>query len=157
MTNISSLKAKKLQLLMALTALVLATLACQTIIGQPSSGVAPTPIVVTRVVQLPAATQLPPVEGEGLSGIVGSETLIALYEAVNPGVVAIRTLSIETGTGLGSGFVIDKEGHIVTNYHVVENVEELEISFSNGFKARGSVIGIDLDSDLAVIKVEAPS
>lgn len=83
------------------------------------------------------------------------EILVNLYERSNPGVVAIQVLS-ETGGGLGSGFVIDKEGHIITNYHVIEDVTDLEVDFSSGFKTRGEVIGIDTDSDLAVIKIDAP-
>jgi S1-C subfamily serine protease len=81
-------------------------------------------------------------------------TLIALYEKVNPGVVAIQVLT-QDGGGLGSGFVYDKEGHIVTNYHVIEGFNDLEVDFPSGFKARGEVIGTDTDSDLAVVKVEA--
>ncbi len=81
--------------------------------------------------------------------------LISLYERVNPGVVSIQTLSV-TGGGLGSGFVFDKEGHIITNYHVVEDATELEVDFPSGYKARGTVIGRDIDSDLAVIKVDVP-
>jgi len=81
--------------------------------------------------------------------------LISLYERVNPGVVSIQTLSV-TGGGLGSGFVFDKEGHIITNFHVVEDATELEVDFPSGYKARGSVIGRDIDSDLAVIKVDVP-
>ncbi|MBW6472968.1 MAG: trypsin-like peptidase domain-containing protein [Anaerolineaceae bacterium] len=81
--------------------------------------------------------------------------LISLYERVNPGVVSIQTLSV-TGGGLGSGFVFDKEGHIITNYHVVEDATELEVDFPSGYKVRGSVIGRDIDSDLAVIKVDVP-
>jgi len=82
-------------------------------------------------------------------------TLVALYEEVNPGVVAIQVLT-EDGGGLGSGFVIDKDGHVVTNYHVIEGFDDLEVDFPSGFKARGKVIGTDTDSDLAVVKVEAP-
>ncbi|MCJ7622421.1 MAG: trypsin-like peptidase domain-containing protein [Anaerolineaceae bacterium] len=77
----------------------------------------------------------------------------SLYEMVSPGVVSIQTLD-NLGGAQGSGFVYDKKGHIITNYHVVENAVDLEVDFPSGLKARGSVIGIDLDSDLAVIKVE---
>jgi S1-C subfamily serine protease len=70
------------------------------------------------------------------------------------GVVSLRVLT-RFGEGLGSGFVYDKEGHVITNYHVVEDNQELEISFSNGYKARGEVLGVDIDSDIAVIKVFA--
>ena len=82
------------------------------------------------------------------------ETLVALYEKVNPGVVAIQTLTSDGG-GLGSGFVYDKEGHIITNYHVVEGAEDLEVDFPSGYKVRGEVIATDLDSDLAIIKTNA--
>lgn len=83
------------------------------------------------------------------------DILVKLYEEVNPGVVAIRVLTA-SGQSLGSGFVFDKDGHIVTNYHVVEGTEDFEIDFSSGFKTRGEVIGTDLDSDLAVLEVDAP-
>ncbi|MHC1782730.1 MAG: S1C family serine protease [Anaerolineaceae bacterium] len=82
------------------------------------------------------------------------DILVNLYERVNPGVVAIQILNNDGGA-LGSGFVYDEEGHIVTNYHVVEGATDLEVDFPSGFKARGNVIGKDLDSDLAVVKVEA--
>ncbi len=82
--------------------------------------------------------------------------LTSLYERINPGVVSIQVLN-EMGGGLGSGFVYDKEGHIITNYHVVEGAQDLEVDFPSGLKVRGEVIGTDLDSDLAVIKVDAPS
>ena len=82
--------------------------------------------------------------------------LTTLYEKVNPGVVSIQMIS-EQGGGLGSGFVYDKQGHIVTNFHVVEGATDLEVDFPSGLKVRGEVIGNDLDSDLAVIKVDAPA
>jgi 2-alkenal reductase len=84
------------------------------------------------------------------------DTLVEIYESTSPGVVAIRVLT-DSGRGLGSGFVIDKEGHIITNFHVIEGFTDMEVDFPSGFKTRGTVIGSDTDSDLAVIKVEAPS
>lgn len=79
--------------------------------------------------------------------------LVELYQRVNPGVVAIRVLS-EQGGGLGTGFVWDEEGHIVTNFHVVRESTDLEVDFPSGFKTRAEVIGTDPDSDLAVLKIE---
>lgn len=108
-------------------------------ITQPARDLLPTP---TLPVIPPGAINLHEMES----------LLISLYERVSPGVVAIR----EPGGGVGSGFVYDYEGHIITNYHVVEGAAQLEVSFSSGFKTHGTVIGADLDSDLAVIKVEAP-
>ncbi len=84
------------------------------------------------------------------------EAMVSLYEAVSPGVVSIFVATPQ-GTGQGSGFVIDNEGHIVTNFHVVENATYLEVSFSSGMKAVAEVIGEDTDSDLAVIQVDVPA
>jgi len=59
--------------------------------------------------------------------------------------------------GLGSGFVWDKEGHIVTNNHVVAGADRISVTFQDGTIVSGEVIGTDLDSDLAVVKVEVPA
>lgn len=80
-------------------------------------------------------------------------SLVELYERINPGVVSILART-RTGTSEGSGFVFDEAGHIVTNYHVVEGGDHLEVGFPSGLRAWGEVIGIDIDSDLAVIKVD---
>ena len=76
------------------------------------------------------------------------EILTALYSAVNPGIVAIQVVT-DAGDALGSGFVIDLNGHIVTNYHVVEGEQSIEVDFPSGYKTYGEVIGTDLDSDIA--------
>jgi S1-C subfamily serine protease len=82
--------------------------------------------------------------------------LAALYERVSPGVVAILA-SNAAGGSTGSGFVFDQQGHIVTNFHVVEGATAIEVDFSFGLKTRGEIVGTDRDSDLAVIKVNVPS
>lgn len=84
------------------------------------------------------------------------EALVSLYEAVSPGVVSIA-VAAQQGSGQGSGFVYDVQGHIVTNFHVVENAQYIEVTFPSGFQAIGKVIGEDRDSDLAVLKIEAPA
>lgn len=81
------------------------------------------------------------------------DSLEAIYEKYSPGVVSLQYSTIE-GAGQGTGFVIDKEGHIVTNYHVASGIDKLEVHFSSGLKVYGEVIGSDMDSDLAVIKVD---
>jgi putative serine protease PepD len=58
---------------------------------------------------------------------------------------------------LGSGFVIDKAGHIVTNYHVVQGSEAVNVSFSNDESVRAQLVGVDPSTDLAVLKVNTPS
>jgi 2-alkenal reductase len=90
-----------------------------------------------------------------VSEIAPQELLVKIYENASRGVVAIQVLTQEGGSQ-GSGFVIDNEGHIITNYHVVEGLQDLEVDFPSGYKTRGEVIAIDTDSDLAVLKVEAP-
>ena len=68
------------------------------------------------------------------------DSLEAIYEKYSPGVVSLQYSTIE-GAGQGTGFVIDKEGHIVTNYHVASGVDKLEVHFSSGLKVYGEVIG----------------
>ncbi len=57
--------------------------------------------------------------------------------------------------GLGSGFVWDKQGHIVTNNHVILNADKITVNFANGLSMKAEVVGRDANSDLAVIKVDA--
>lgn len=114
-----------------------------------------TPEAVEQVPQESVAT-LPAQTGQTIlvpeyTALEGS--LEALYELVSPGVVSLQFNTPEGG-GQGTGFVIDKEGHIVTNYHVASDATELEVHFPSGLKVYGTLIGTDLDSDLAVIKVD---
>lgn len=78
------------------------------------------------------------------------DALIEVYQAVNPSVVYI----LNAVGSSGSGFVYDTEGHIVTNNHVVSGGSSYEVVFSNGDRASAELIGTDVDSDLAVIKVD---
>lgn len=142
-------------ILFLIVVLALSGLACQTLVGGPSSPpvTAPSaPAVVTQIV----VPEVPVIQSPPVDLLSSQDTLIQLYQRVNSGVVSIQVLT-ELGGGLGSGFVIDEQGHILTNFHVVEGVTDLEVAFSSGYKARGEVIGTDLDSDLAVIKVDVPS
>jgi 2-alkenal reductase len=82
-------------------------------------------------------------------------TLEQLYQQTMPGVVSIQVTTAQ-GSGLGSGFVYDTAGHVITNFHVVDGATTVEVDFSSGYKARGTVIGVDKDSDIAVVKVDAP-
>ena len=83
---------------------------------------------------------------------------MALYQQTIPGVVTILVTTSQ-GEALGSGFVYDAQGHIVTNDHVVQGAQnnKVEVDFNSGFKTYGTVIGTDPDSDLAIIKVDAPA
>ena len=75
--------------------------------------------------------------------------LVNLYQIANPSVVYIIN-----GQGSGSGFVYDKQGHIVTNNHVVSGSTQVEVVFSTGERMVGELVGSDADSDLAVIQVD---
>lgn len=139
------------RILLTITFLLVATLACS--FGTETFGTVPFQNKDNSTPSTLVSTSVPTTR---IIDIVDQQDqLVHLYQEVNPGVVAIRVLS-EAGGGLGSGFVIDKEGHIVTNYHVVQNATELEIDFPSGFKTRGTILGTDSDSDIAVLKVEAP-
>ncbi len=85
-----------------------------------------------------------------------------LYQEASPSVVAIRVTVVGrnnrvVGAATGSGFVIDSEGHIITNNHVVEQANFIEVEFYDGTLAEGEVVGVDPDSDLAVIDVDLPA
>lgn len=73
--------------------------------------------------------------------------LSQVYKLIKNSVVLIRT-----NIGQGSGFVYDKEGYIITNNHVIENAQEIEITFIDGNVTKATVIGSDPYSDLAVVK-----
>jgi len=81
--------------------------------------------------------------------------LADLYERTVQSVVFIVSTTAQ-GVGSGSGFVWDTEGHIVTNYHVVQNASSLTVKFFNGREYRADVVAFDPDADLAVIKLIDP-
>lgn len=80
------------------------------------------------------------------------QAFVQLFERTNPGVV-----NVQLTNGQGSGFVIDTQGHIVTNNHVVADGGPVRAIFSDGSIADATVIGTDPQSDLAVIKVNVPA
>jgi 2-alkenal reductase len=96
-----------------------------------------------------------PVSNVNPNLMADQDLLVRLYDTVSPGVVLIQQVG-DTGSGLGSGFVYNTDGYVVTNYHVVDGATDLEVDFPSGYKTRGSIKATDLDSDLAVIKVTAP-
>jgi S1-C subfamily serine protease len=72
-----------------------------------------------------------------------------IYDQLKDSVVLI-----ETNLGLGSGFVYDIEGHIVTNHHVIEDADTIQVTFLDGNITSANVVGMDIYSDIAVIKVD---
>lgn len=88
---------------------------------------------------------------------------ITVYERLNKSVVNITSRGYQLDQfffaypteGGGSGFIFDKAGHIITNYHVVENAKELAVTLYNGQQYSAKLVGVDPDNDLAVIKIFA--
>jgi 2-alkenal reductase len=129
-------------------------LSCRTFAGITSQSPGVTPVSIALIPNAPASTVGAPVSAPDLVSL--QDSLVKVYELANPGVVALRVPS-DQGGSRGSGFVFDRQGHILTNNHVLEGQGELEVAFASGFKVRGSIIGQDLDSDIAVIQVDAPA
>ncbi len=93
-------------------------------------------------------------------------TNISVYEAVNRSVVNINTkATVATGLlliempseGAGSGIVLDKQGHLLTNFHVVEGAKEIQVLLYDGSSHPAAIVGFDPATDVAVIKVDAPA
>jgi S1-C subfamily serine protease len=89
---------------------------------------------------------------------------IRVYAAVNKSVVNITTAAQESGffgdettSGTGSGFVIDRQGHILTNYHVIEGADSVQVTLFDGSTHDARVIGADASNDVAVVLVQAPA
>jgi S1-C subfamily serine protease len=111
------------------------------------------------------------------SAIPGLKTALSIndiYKRAAPGVVQVTSTTVvsvpadpffgnplfpqqERQQSLGSGFVVDKAGHIVTNYHVVDGAKQVRASFSNGGSMKATIVGTDPSSDLAVLKIDASS
>ena len=91
---------------------------------------------------------------------------INLFESSAPSVVFITTSQVrrdywrrnvmEVPAGSGSGFVWDKEGHIVTNYHVIEDAQRIKVTLSDQSVYDATIMGVEPNKDLAVLKIEAP-
>jgi S1-C subfamily serine protease len=93
---------------------------------------------------------------------------VAVYEKVNRSVVNIKTETVRTdaffflatetpGEGAGSGSVFDTQGHILTNYHVVDDARAIEVTLFDGKSYDARVVGHDESNDIAVLKINAPA
>jgi S1-C subfamily serine protease len=124
--------------------------------------------VTVREVTVESGTQVPTTFRPGKA-----LTIAEIYERSAPGVVQITATSVATtqtdslnpfespgsqqSNALGSGFVIDKAGYIVTNYHVVEGAKSIQVTFSNNSSIDAHLVGSDPSTDIAVLKVDATS
>jgi S1-C subfamily serine protease len=132
---------------------------CRGQVGLSTPTPAPT---ATPIIIVATPTPLP---DDFLVPIVAEEELIAnLYEQASPSVVHITTRVItmsfffgpSASEGTGSGFVWDEVGHIVTNYHVIQNADSIEVKLADDEVVPAVVVGIDPPNDLAVLKVDLP-
>ena len=137
----------------------------------------------TAATKVPSSPVLPAGTTSGFAGAVAAYqgTLEDIYTSVSPSVVNIRVVQQmdasnaqmpavpffntpngqqpqdQYRSGLGSGFVWDQNGHIVTNNHVIEGADKIEVTFQDGTILPATLVGADPDSDLAVIKVDYPA
>jgi S1-C subfamily serine protease len=132
----------------------------------PTATTAPTENAVALAISPVPATPEPPVASsidEAAAAYALQDQVIAVYETVGPAVVNIvsRTyvqdffMRAIPQEGTGSGFIYDSQGHIVTNFHVVENAEQLLVTLADGQVFEGELVGIDPANDLAVIRIDA--
>lgn len=136
--------------------------------SEPASLRAP----IAQQLATPVPSTQPVVISEGVADYE-TAVLIAIYEKVGPSVVNVDVLTFERNLpqqllppssqidpdtlipqGQGSGFVWDTEGHIVTNAHVVDSADRVQITFPDGTVTIAEVIGMDRHSDLAVLKID---
>ena len=124
----------------------------------------------TTVREVAAPLPSPISLNEPAAARTGALSVNAIYKHAAPGVVQVTATQVVSTPGvdpfgfafpaqqksqaLGSGFVIDKAGHIVTNYHVVEHARSVEVSFSNNESMKAKLVGADASTDIAVLQVD---
>ncbi|MGB6043711.1 MAG: trypsin-like peptidase domain-containing protein [Pirellulales bacterium] len=125
-----------------------------------------------RVIDLTSETRGPvggeviPVNQAGLDHLTLEERVnVKVYESGNRSVVNINTRSVRAdpilmfetpSEGAGSGSVLDKQGHILTNFHVIEGSQEIQVTLFDGITYNARPVGVDPNTDLAVLRIDAP-
>ncbi len=129
-------------------------------------------VVAALWVLMPGAPEPPsaPVQAQAPAPVAPGDLtpeeriVIGVYKRVSPAVVHIASVALAYDfffnvipqTGTGSGFLIDEQGHIITNNHVVEDAKSLEVTLADGTKVPATLVGRDPNNDLAVIKISVP-
>jgi S1-C subfamily serine protease len=142
---------------------ILALLIVMLLSGLPSVAALNTSAASTSVLATPTAEPTMAVFDEQEAANALEEQTIGVYNDASLSVVNItnrsyvyyRFMGAVPEEGTGSGFVYDSAGHIVTNYHVIENAEELLVTLSSGQVYEATVVGSDPANDLAVIRIDA--
>ncbi len=145
---------------------IAAVIAC----ASPAPAPAPTPEPTQAPIQasLPIPTVPPPAVSAGPSPLTGSRVpsplpaIADLVEGVEPSVASISVESVNRGMffdftdeGAGSGIVVRSDGYVVTNYHVIQDVVGIKVDMPDGHTYDADIVGWDIVTDLAVLKVEA--
>src|SRR5580765_3880020 len=121
------------------------------------------PLRLTNLISRPNKVEI--TEAAGTEPLDSEEqNNILVYRKNIPSVVNITSKAVTFDffyvlvpqEGQGSGFVIDKEGHILTNYHVIADARQVEVTMHNRKKYKATVVGTDPPHDLAVIQIKAP-
>ncbi|MBX3001021.1 MAG: trypsin-like peptidase domain-containing protein [Caldilineaceae bacterium] len=125
-----------------------------------TSAVTPTPLPLrVEVVADPGVALI-----DALGRDIAERRTVEVYERVAPSVVNITTQVLRRGfffepipeEGAGSGFVIDREGRILTNYHVIERAESIEVGLADDQVFPARVVGVDPRNDIAVLQIDVP-
>jgi S1-C subfamily serine protease len=143
-------------------------------IGVPAAALLITALAVTGCSAGPVATDQKPLNLPSSSATVqvtplyDENTVISLYERCIPAVVQVESetaissrllgpfgMDIPNVRGQGSGFIIDTEGHILTNNHVVDKALSVKVVLSDGTELQGKVIGVDRNNDVALLQIDA--
>ncbi len=150
----------KLRLIfLALIILAIVSLGCNRVNQLVSPTATPLPTLIPTPTQAPPQVSVVPEEQANAL----EAQIEAVYELAGPAVVHISSISYAYDfffnpvpqEGTGSGFIYDTEGHIVTNYHVVENAQELSVTLADGRSYQARIVGVDPTNDLAVLHIEA--
>jgi len=116
------------------------------------------PLVAPAAAQQPAST-------DGLDLSAEEQNNVRIYQESNRAVVNITTRGVQQDDmfmmavpreGSGSGFVLDKQGHIATNFHVIENAQQINVNMFDGSSYPGELIGVDPNNEIAVLRIKAP-
>jgi S1-C subfamily serine protease len=141
-----------------------AMLAAGLVIGIAGGALGASLVFKTRplasVGQASASPSSPPAQISGSppsSDTAGALSAAAIYKQASPGVVTISSVVGSSfrsfGEATGSGIVLDTQGNILTNQHVVANARQTQVTFSDGSTVSGTVAGVDASDDLAIVKV----
>ncbi len=150
------MRRKKALILFTLGVLVTATLGC----NLPSAAFRATSTPTVPPTPTEAAPQTTPVPAEPANALEAQ--VEAVYDQAGSAVVNVTSVTYAYDfffnpvpqEGTGSGFIYDDEGHIVTNYHVVENAEELSVTLADGKTYPAESVGVDPSTDLAVLRID---